>query len=68
MLTYFDIFFFPPRSFSFLSEVTKILLFAAHASHQLVPPEVSTSPTSGDVEDGQWACMGMLAVKPSHWG
>lgn len=65
MLIYFDI--FSPLFFSFLSEVTKILLFAAHASHQLVPPEVSTAPTSGDVENGQWASMEML-TEFSHWG
>lgn len=29
--------------FHFLAEVTKILLFAAQASHQLVPPEVSAA-------------------------
>lgn len=38
-------------SSSFLPEVTKILLFAAQASHQLVPPEVSVLP----VMDIKWA-------------
>lgn len=33
---------------SCLPEVTRILLFAAQASHQLVPPEVS-APVTGDV-------------------
>lgn len=46
-LTFFHFFFSLP-------EVTKILLFAAQASHQLVPPEVST-PRLGDVKNGQWA-------------
>lgn len=36
---------------AFLPEVTKILLFAAQASHQLVPPEVSVPP----VMDVKWA-------------
>lgn len=36
---------------AFLPEVTKILLFAAQASHQLVPPEVSVPP----VMEVKWA-------------
>lgn len=36
---------------AFLPEVTRILLFAAQASHQLVPPEVSVPP----VMDVKWA-------------
>lgn len=35
----------------FFPEVTRILLFAAQASHQLVPPEVSVVP----VFDVKWA-------------
>ena len=42
---------------TFLPEVTKILLFAAQASHQLVPPEVSIPPIFGDVKNGQQASM-----------
>lgn len=45
--------------FSFLPEVTKILLFAAQASHQLVPPEVSTSSVFGDSKNGQQASTDM---------
>lgn len=44
---------------SFLPEVTKILLFAAQASHQLVPPEVSISAVVGDVKKGQEASTGI---------
>lgn len=46
----------------FLPEVTKILLFAAQASHQLVPPEVSVHLCA--MFSGQQASMGMLCV----WG
>lgn len=46
----------------FLPEVTKILLFAAQASHQLVPPEVSVHLCA--MFNGQQASMGMLCV----WG
>lgn len=44
----------------FLPEVTKILLFAAQASHQLVPPEVSVHLCA--MFNGQQASMGMLCV------
>lgn len=41
--------------------MTKILLFAAQASHQLVPPEVSTPPVLGDVKNGQQTRMELSA-------
>lgn len=55
----------PPSFLFLLPEVTKILLFAAQASHQLVPPEVSIPLTFGDVKmDSVQAS----SVKCIHWG
>lgn len=55
----------PPSFLFLLPEVTKILLFAAQASHQLVPPEVSIPLTFGDVKmDSVQAS----SVKCMDWG
>lgn len=48
----------------FLPEVTRILLFAAQASHQLVPPEVSVLP----MMDIKWAAGHHGNATESVWG